>query len=174
MRLINTSILIMVTVLLILVSQAFGQEKRKVEVQCGEYKVAITCGHNKAYYEPGDTHYCNDNKLTFTGRDGKVFTPKTPKRFNDFVVPTTPMGLWCELANNGRYYVTVEFNSGPMGCGPCTILDLFEANGKRLTVKMKQLDKISEKLGLIGKKTKQIRIEWDDPGYRKLHEEGKI
>ncbi len=173
MKLINTSVLI-VAVLLIFVSQAFGQEKKRVEVQCGEYKVAITCGHNKAYYELWNTRYCNDNTLTFTGKDGKIFTPKTPKGFNDFVVPTTPMGMECGRANNGRYYVTVEFNSGPMGCAPCTIYDLFEANGKRITIKSKNLGKIEEKLGLYENKSKRIRIEWDDPGYRKLHEEGKI
>ncbi len=149
MRLINTSIFIMVSVLLILVSQAFGQEKRKVEVQCGEYKVAITCGRDNAPYSE-DQRKCNKNTLTFTWPNGKVVTSKNPRHFDETKTPTE---FACERGNDGQYYVVVTFLNGPNDCGPCTVIDLFKATGRRITANGKYLDKTTERLGISHRRT---------------------
>jgi hypothetical protein len=157
---------IMFVSLLCINPYAMAQEKR-IETQCGEYKIAITCGHTTTY--PEDPRYCNKNTLTFTWPNGKVITPKVPKGFDD---SKTPMGFWCGLSKDGRFFVKVEFSNGSQGCGPCTTIDLFEANGKRVTVNMRYSNKTVGDFRL--KSLKEYRIEWDDKIYRKLHEEGKI
>jgi hypothetical protein len=143
----------MIVLPLVASAQAAGQEKRKIEVPCGEYVVAITCGRDNTPRSE-DARECNNNTLTFTGKNGKVVTPRTPKGFD---TTKTPSGLSCGRAKDGRYYVIVEFLNGPVGCGPCTVFDLFEASGKRVTVNGKYLDKTIEKLGIPD--SKQINIE---------------
>lgn len=60
----------------------------------------------------------------------------------------------CIVGDDGRFAVLVHFSEGPVDCGPCVILDLYDLDGKRLTEFGKGLDgAISDRrLELLGNK----------------------
>ncbi len=137
------------------------QSPRKIEMKCGEYTVAITCRKQIDPSNPQDERQCNHNTLTFTGPEGKMFIPSTPKGFDE---SKTPVSMSCgQSKKNGRFYVTIEFSNGPTDCVPCMTYHLFESNGNRLTADktdaMRQYDKAIKNLRIPI--TRQINIEGD-------------
>jgi hypothetical protein len=131
---------------------------RKIELLCGQHTVTITCGKVIDPDYPEDTRQCNHNTLSFTGSDGKVVIPSSPKGFDTW---KTPVSMACNQGKDGRYYVTVEFSN----CAyyvQCMTYHLFKSNGKRLTAdltdRMSQFGSVGKKLG-ISSYAKHIYIE---------------
>lgn len=120
-----------------------------IEFQCGQYKVAIACGKIFDPEYPQDKRQCNHNTLSFTGADGKVVVPVSPKGFDE---TKTPVSMACALGKDGRHYVVVEFNNGPRDCIQCLTYHLFASNGTRLTAdmtdRMAQLASFRKKLNI--------------------------
>lgn len=156
---------IFVPVLLLVGTEVLAQTtlpSRKIELQCGEHKVAITCGEVVYPGDPQDKRQCNHNTLSFTDKSGKVYVPKQPKNFRqEFVVEKTPVSMACTQGKDGHYYVTVEFSACPLGANyaSCVTVDLFKSEGKRLTVNSRHLDSTQAKLGIPY--TKRVEIEGD-------------
>jgi hypothetical protein len=139
--------------LLCLISEAIGQEKHNVKLACGDNVVEIVCGRDKTP-ENEDARKCNMNKLIFTNKKGKVMVPSTPKGFD---ISKTASSLSCGRSKKGQYFVLVEFSNGPYDCAPCTVYDLFESSGNRVTINSKKLDSTVERLGVIF--SRQVKIE---------------
>ncbi len=135
----------------------------RIEQQCGQHRVAITCG--KELNDPNyadDTRQCNRNTLTFTGPDGNVLVPKQPSSFRqEFVIEKTPTSFACAQGSDGNYYVTVEFSACPAGAvgAMCTVYDLFTSDGRRLTVNGRNLDALHKKYGIQYAKNLEIEEE---------------
>ena len=124
------------------------QVKERVALQCGAHTVAITCGRAKPG-DPPDNRVCTRNKLSFTDANGKEFVPKQPKNCRqEFFVEKTPTSIDCGQGKDGQYYVTIDFVAGPLGCGPCSMSDLFYESGQRLTVNGRYLDKLKLQHGV--------------------------
>lgn len=133
---------------------------KKIEIECGQHKVTITCGKVLYPDSPQDARRCNHNTLSFTNKDGKFFVPKQPKHFRqEFVVEKTPVSMACSQGKDQYYYVTVEFSACPLGTryAACVIYDLFTSDGRRLTVNSRNLDSIQTRLAIPY--TKHIAIE---------------
>lgn len=157
---------VIVLVLLLIGAETLGQttaaSPRRIELQCGQHKVAITCGKVSHSADPQDNRQCNHNTLSFSDSRGKVFVPKQPKNFRqEFVVEKTPVSMACAQGKDGRYYTTVEFSACPLNSNyaACTTYDLFASNGQRLTVNSRNLDLIKAQRAISY--TKLIRIEGD-------------
>lgn len=67
------------------------------EMQCGEHRIALTCGHNDEIAQRQKTRprLCNDNRVDFTAKDGSSKTittfSKGPHR------DKTPVRIMCEV-----------------------------------------------------------------------------
>jgi hypothetical protein len=127
--------------------------KQKIELQCGQHTIAITCGN---LFDPVDARMgrkCNHNILTFTGPDGKVIEPPPPKSKNFDFYGKTPVGFGCDKAKNDHYYVEVDYSSCLGNANTCITTHLFTSTGDRLTAdisdRMEQLHKARTKLELI-------------------------
>lgn len=162
-RNLNTLIFIAVTALITAVTAQAETPQvtaKKVEIQCGQYKVAISCGKVFNKENPDDERQCNHNTLSFTSPDGKAFIPASPKGFDETKTPTS---FSCIQGNDGRYYVEVEFNNG-WGGNEALTFHLFEPNGRRLSADqthlMVQYENARKKYG-ITKFGKWINIEGD-------------
>ena len=130
-------------------AQTTETSPRKIELQCGQHKVAITCSKVPDPDHPEDKRQCNHNTLSFTNPDGKAFISEQPKNFRqEFVVKKEPVGIACAQGKDGKHYITVVYSVGPIGCGPCSTADLFESSGKRLTVNSRNLDSIHARRGI--------------------------
>ena len=157
-----------VMLLLLIVSiEVFAQgtmtPPRQIEQQCGQYRVAITCGKelNDSGYAD-DNRQCNRNTLSFTGPDGNVLVPKQPNSFRqEFIVEKTPTSFACAQGKDGNYYVTVEFSACPAGAAGamCMVHDLFTSDGRRLTVNSRNLDTLHKKYGIPFAKHLEIEEE---------------
>lgn len=120
--------------------QANELAKRRIEVQCGAYAVAITCGRDETP-KSEDPRECNRNTLTFTGADGKTVVVKDPpviKKFVDDKRPvmlqgTTPGEILCMTGKDGRRYVSIQYSRGPGSFTNEIFYDWFEPDGRRLT-----------------------------------------
>ena len=135
---------------------------KKIELECGQHKITITCGKVLYLGDPKDARQCNHNTLSFTGKNDKVFVPKQPKNFRqEFVVDKTPVSMTCAQGKDQKYYVTVEFSACPLGAdyASCVTYDLFASDGRRLTVNSRNLDSIQALLAIPY--TKHIRLEGD-------------
>lgn len=119
-----------------------GAAEEALVMQCGpSAQVLLVCGRWPDSDEYNDTRRCNRNQLIFKTA-GRNKTLRAPQGFSTY---STPVGLSCGKSNNGKYYVTVEFSDGyPAG----NIYDLFETNGRRLTINSVGVDKLTAKLGL--------------------------
>jgi len=122
---------------------------KKIEFQCGQHTVAITCGKAFDPDYPEDTRQCNHNMLSFTGPDGKTISPTPPK---DFDRRKTPTGMTCAQSNNGKYYVTVELSLGVGSAVQWITFHLFESSGKRVTADL------TEHMSEFGKSMKILEI----------------
>lgn len=131
--------------------------KERVELQCGAHKVAIDCGKAKPG-DPPDERVCVHNTLSFTGPDGKIFTPKQPKNFRDeFEIEKTPTSIGCSRGTDGKFYVSVLFAAG--WAGPYMLYEMFSESGERLTVNGKNFDRINSSRGLPDKASISADIE---------------
>ena len=131
--------------------------KQKIELQCGQHTVAITCGN---VFDPVSARMgrqCNQNTLTFTGPDGGVLEPPPPKNKSFDFAGKTPVGLSCNKAKDGRDYVEVEYSSCLGNGNPCITWHLFTSTGKRLTAD------ISDHMPHLSKATRRLAIDDSTP-----------
>jgi hypothetical protein len=77
-------------------AQPNTQVGEKLEMQCGEHRVVLTCGHSDAIATRQKTYprLCNDNTVDFIAKDGskKTFTTFSKGQHRD----KTPMEVECE------------------------------------------------------------------------------
>ncbi len=126
--------------------------KQKIELQCGQHTVSITCGNVFNAEDVRVGRQCNDNILSFTGPDGKIKEPPPPKskKFNFY--GKTPVGLGCDKAKDGQFYVEVDYSTCLENFNTCITTHLFTSAGERLTAdmsdRMSQLRKAITRLGI--------------------------
>ncbi len=127
--------------------------KQKIELQCGQHLVAISCGNVFDSVDERLGRKCNHNTLTFTGPDGKVIEPPPPNRKGFDFHGKTPVGFGCYKAKNGNYYVEVDYSSCLGNFNACMTTHLFTSAGDRVTAdisdRMEQLHKAGTRLELI-------------------------
>ena len=114
--------------LLALFVHADTQPGDKLQVQCGDHLVVLTCGHSDeiATRQKSRPRLCNDNKVDFVAKDGstKTFKTYTKGRHRD----KTPVRLICDvLLPINLFQVSVQVHDTAWSFGV-----LFSEDGKRL------------------------------------------
>lgn len=90
-------------------AKANTQVGEKLEMQCGEHKIVLTCGHSdeianrqKASQYKGALSSCNDNTVEFIAKNGtsKKFVTYSKGQYKD----STPVRLYCRVATPGKKF----------------------------------------------------------------------
>lgn len=90
-------------------ANAFTQVGDRLEMQCGEHTIVLTCGHSneianrqKASQYKSALSLCNDNKVEFIAKDGtsKKFGTYSKGQYKD----STPVRLFCRVTTLGKKF----------------------------------------------------------------------
>ncbi len=113
--------------------------RQKIELQCGQHTVSISCGYIDVPKDARRGRKCNHNTLRFSGPDGKS---SEPSMSDDLAylesLRLTPVGIGCEKSENdnsenNNFAVAVEYSSCLGNGGSCTARRLFSTDGKQLS-----------------------------------------
>lgn len=90
-------------------AKAITQVNEKLEMQCGEHKIVLTCGRSdeianrqRASQYKGTLSLCNDNTVEFIAKNGtsKKFGTYSKGEYKD----STPVRVFCRVATPGKKF----------------------------------------------------------------------
>lgn len=109
------------------------QHKEKIEAQCGQHKMVLTCGktHANKTIDPYDERICANNSLELIPPDKthkKISVPKKYVGHNG-----TPAALQCHQGKHSKLYWVVSYN---FSCKHpiCYLHEVYTENGRHLTI----------------------------------------